>query len=184
MEHKILSMHVTIGRAATCFEFFLAVFLLCSSLMLGKTARLDSASVSPVAQLIDKIQLDVDGDGDLDLVGKTSRSRSEWELWINQCHDKWTNGGSIVTSIPDPQLSVADVDHDGCADLVITDPTFRASPEIWNGRRNGSLEKSGFNTPSISTLPQSETSNAPEDQSPALLRPQQFRDGAAILNSC
>ncbi|HEY3130657.1 MAG TPA: FG-GAP-like repeat-containing protein [Acidobacteriota bacterium] len=186
MEHTIFSMLAMIRRAATGSEFFLTLFLLCSSLAAGQTAHVDSAGVSPVAQLFDKIQLDVDGDGDLDLVGKTSRSRSEWELWINQGHDKWTNGGSIVTSIRDPQLLVADVNHDGCADLVITDRAFLASPEIWNGRKNGSLEKSSFDTPSISTPPQSETSNAPEDQSPALLWPQQFRDGAkmAILNLC
>lgn len=178
-------MHVMSSRATTRFEFFLILIVFCSSVALGQPAR-HSSGVSPVARLIDKVQLDVDGDGDLDLVGKTSQSISEWELWINQGGDKWTNGGLIITSIPDPQLSVADVNQDGCADLVISDRTFRLSPEIWKGRRDGSLEKSRVDTQSISPLPQSETSNAPAHQTPALLQPQEFRDGAktAVLDSC
>ncbi len=178
-------MHVIIKRVTTGFEFFLILIVFCSSLAPGQTAGADSSGVSPVARLIDKIQLDVDGDGDLDLVGKTSRSRSEWELWINQGGDKWTSRGLIVTSILDARLSVADVNHDGCADLVISDRTFQASPEIWNGRRDGFLEKSGVDIQSISPPLQSEASNAPAGQTPALLQPQEFRDSAkmAVLNS-
>ncbi|HEV8131440.1 MAG TPA: FG-GAP repeat protein [Acidobacteriota bacterium] len=139
--------------------FLLALLLFCCPALWAASSRTDPHHRNVDQSLAQGVDLDVDGDGDLDYV---LQENGQLELWINLGADQWNKQGLIPTSTLDPELLVADVNHDGYADLIICDRNSRFAPEIWSGRRNGSLEKSGTSFPlSISTPEQNQARNSP-----------------------
>ena len=97
-----------------------------------------------------KVELDIDGDGDLDYVTvKNPASHDgQLEVWINLGGGRWEEPKVISTSILDFELLVADFNDDGYADLIVCDRSWRFSPEVWIGGKRGSLERSRASFPS------------------------------------
>jgi len=83
---------------------------------------------------------DIDGDGDLDILGTTSSGMFWWEN-VSPTTDLWPLGGTIGTGLGSADLWVHDVDHDGDVDLLMDGGSYAGWQEntdglglTWTGR--------------------------------------------------
>lgn len=136
-------------RFAPGFLGLLAVWLFGLSPVLS-SPKLDATSLpaSP-ATTVRSVELDIDGDGDLDYVVESGRgfSHHRIEIWLNLGSNRWRSQGLIETAIATPDLMVVDINHDGYGDLVIRDQNWQLVPEVWVGGKHGSLEKARSDLP-------------------------------------
>ncbi len=164
--------------------FFLPAFFLCSAPSWAAPLQGEGHIGFAVAQPIQKIELDIDRDGDLDyiLVRRQVNYQGELEVWLNLGAGKWKSQGPIFSSILDPDLLLADIDHDGYADLIVRDRTSRSFPEIWVGGKSGLLERSRADFPLSTMVPgRAEARDAPPNLIPALLQDQRPKDHSSAV---
>ncbi len=129
------------------FHFLLTLILL------GSTSKAEISGARfhdhPPLLTTEKVELDIDGDGDLDYVSvKNPASHDgQLEVWVNLGGGRWKEPKVISTSIVDFELLAGDFNHDGYADLIVCDRSWRFSPELWIGGKGGSLERSPASFP-------------------------------------